>query len=309
VEDEGANTFQKEFEGSIDGQEPLLMTLTRNETELRGELRFQKSQGIFPLMGTINEQNQIALKKLSKSGNTLGFFDGQLFGTALSGTWRDNKDRKVLPFRFVEKEEIPEQRRLALNMREIQRREETFRYEIRTQYPELVGYNNAETQFAFNQKVLQPIHKIIRQFEDSCEVLSESSKSEFLLEVRSKIVAQSEKLISLLFDYTQYMDGQPIQHTRNTLNYHLTQNKVIQLGDFLQEYSISADGMQAEIMKQWATIHTECNLTMSQLPQAFNLTEKAVVFHMDQSVTNCDTKDIRIPYLSLSKESVVDADG
>lgn len=94
--------FTKSFEGTINGKYGIIMTLTKNNTNLYGTYTY-KSQGIpIKISGTIDDIGNLTINEFNDKGSMTGIFTGQLSSSNILGQWTKPDGSKTMPFSITE---------------------------------------------------------------------------------------------------------------------------------------------------------------------------------------------------------------
>jgi len=100
--------FTKTFQGTIDGQYGIVMTLNRKENILSGSYSYN-SQGIpIKIYGTIDNDYDIVINEFNDQGSIIGIFNGQLVEDEINGEWSIPDRSKTMSFSLSEFEKSTE---------------------------------------------------------------------------------------------------------------------------------------------------------------------------------------------------------
>jgi hypothetical protein len=93
--------FTKSFEGTINKM-GIIMTLTKNNTSLRGTYSY-KSKGIpIKISGSIDLEGNLTINEFNDNGSMTGVFKGKLSGITIIGNWEKPDGSKTMPFSISE---------------------------------------------------------------------------------------------------------------------------------------------------------------------------------------------------------------
>jgi hypothetical protein len=96
--------FSKVFQGTINNQFPIEMSLQRNGEDLSGSYFYTKVRTDIPIKGTIDGQDNFIINEFDSKGNQTGVFKGRFVSkTAMEGNWSKPSGEKLMPFSLSEK--------------------------------------------------------------------------------------------------------------------------------------------------------------------------------------------------------------
>jgi hypothetical protein len=95
----GSADFSKTFEGAINNEYQIQMSLQRSGQELSGSYFYTKHKTDIQIKGTIDGQDNFTINEFDGKGNQTGVFKGRLIsGSEMEGTWSKPNGDKSMPF-------------------------------------------------------------------------------------------------------------------------------------------------------------------------------------------------------------------
>jgi hypothetical protein len=95
----GSANFSKTFEGAINNEYQIQMSLQRSGEDLSGNYFYTKHKTDIQIKGTIDGQDNFTLNEFDGKGNQTGVFKGKLIsGSEMEGIWSKPNGDKSMPF-------------------------------------------------------------------------------------------------------------------------------------------------------------------------------------------------------------------
>ena len=94
--------FMKSYDGALDSKHGVNMTISRIGNTLYGSYAYKSVGKAILLSGNADESGKVTLTEYNDKGKSTGFFEGNIVGTTLSGTWKSADGKKNMPFALNE---------------------------------------------------------------------------------------------------------------------------------------------------------------------------------------------------------------
>lgn len=237
AEDEQTEKFNKFFTGSIGDETdekakvfPFQMRLQRNGKQLSGKYRYTSSKSDILLNGTIDDENKFVLDE-SANGKTTRKFEGSLEndgedGLKMSGTWTKAGTEDYVGFSAAE---IAFEMSGDVYFQNVTIKEKSNGNDISITYPQFVGGNFTALNLALKNVALQSQSNFKKGKPDKGE--------EYYLESGYTIEFANDNLVSVEFGEESFTGGAHPNHSSQTINFDLKNNKPIKLGDLFKPNS------------------------------------------------------------------------
>lgn len=99
---ENNNNFTKSYEGSINGNLKIIMTLSRSANSLNGTYTYKKKGEPIKISGVIDEYGNLKINEFDHNGKVTGMFKGQMIEREIVGQWISPNESQVIPFSITE---------------------------------------------------------------------------------------------------------------------------------------------------------------------------------------------------------------
>lgn len=96
------NNFTKSYEGSINGNHKIIMTLSRSANSLNGTYTYKKKGEPIKISGAIDEYGNLKINEFDHNGKVSGMFKGQMIERDIVGQWISPNESQVMPFSISE---------------------------------------------------------------------------------------------------------------------------------------------------------------------------------------------------------------
>ncbi|HRH43680.1 MAG TPA: DUF3298 and DUF4163 domain-containing protein [Pyrinomonadaceae bacterium] len=237
TEEDQTEKFNKFFSGSIGDETgenakvfPFQMRLQRNGKQLSGKYRYTSSKSDILLNGTIDDQNKFVLSE-SVDGKNTGKFEGSLEndgedGLKMSGTWTKAGTEDFVGFSA---DEIALEMSGDVYFQNQTIKEKTNGNDISISYPQFVGGNFTALNLA--------LKNIALQYQNEFKKGKPEKGEENYLESGYTIEFANDNIVSVQFGQESFSGGAHPNHSSQTLNFDLKNNKPIKLADLFKPNS------------------------------------------------------------------------